>query len=146
MQTQRVRDTEPEMAIRRALHSRGHRYRVDVRPVPDVRRKADLVFVTARVAVFVDGCFWHGCPQHGHRRYRVNSNYWNAKIRRNRERDKETTERLLEAAWTVVRIWEHVPIPDAVAAVEDALRPPKTRSGNAPRSYQPRPSPQIRAS
>jgi DNA mismatch endonuclease (patch repair protein) len=79
------------------------------------------VFPARKVAVFIDGCFWHGCPVHGKRDHKVNASYWNGKIRRNRERDRETTERLNRAGWTVVRIWEHVPVQHAVAEVEVAL-------------------------
>ena len=121
MQAQRERDTQPELALRRALYARGLRYRVDVRPVPELRRKADLVFRRHRVAVFVDGCFWHGCPEHGRRQHAVNAQYWSGKIEQNRKRDAETSERLQEFGWTVVRIWEHTPLDVAVLAVVGAL-------------------------
>ncbi|WP_433612582.1 very short patch repair endonuclease [Dactylosporangium sp. CA-139114] len=94
------------MRIRRAVHALGLRYRVGIRPVPTLRRTADLVFTRVRVAVFVDGCYWHGCPAH-HRPSRLNADFWEAKIAKNRERDAETDARLREANWTVVRIWEH---------------------------------------
>jgi DNA mismatch endonuclease (patch repair protein) len=106
MQSNKGRDTGPELAIRRRVHAAGLRYRVSVRPIPDFRRTADLVFSRAKVAVFVDGCFWHGCPEH-HTFARSNAAYWAEKVRRNRERDRETDARLKEANWHVIRIWEH---------------------------------------
>ena len=84
---QRTRDTAPELAVRRLLHAMGLRYRVDRQPLPGLRRRADLVFGPARVAVYIDGCFWHGCPEHGNPRPRANSGYWPAKIQRNQARD-----------------------------------------------------------
>ena len=126
MQQQRSHDTEPELNVRRALHGMGLRYRVHQQPLPDLRRKADIVFRRARVAVFVDGCFWHGCPEHGRREHRVNDWYWPEKIERNRRRDADTDARLDAAGWKVVRVWEHEP-PDAAAcrvaqAIADARR------------------------
>lgn len=106
MRGNRRRDTRPEMAVRRAVHALGLRYRVDTRPLADLNRRADLVFRRAKVAVFIDGCYWHGCPQHA-TTARTNSEYWSAKIQRNRERDADTNARLIEADWTVVRVWEH---------------------------------------
>ena len=122
MQRQRVRDTAAELALRRLLHASGLRYRVHQRPLPDVRRTADVVFRRARLAVFVDGCFWHGCPEHGRREHRVNSWYWPEKIERNRRRDADTDERLAEAGWRVIRVWEHEPPLDAARRVAEALR------------------------
>jgi len=107
MSMQRRQGTAPELALRRAVHALGLRYRVHTAPVPGLRRKADLVFGQSRVAVFVDGCFWHGCPEHGQRGHAVNAWYWPEKIARNRERDEETNRLLAEAGWLVVRIWEH---------------------------------------
>ncbi|MFC0862218.1 very short patch repair endonuclease [Sphaerimonospora cavernae] len=106
MRSNKHRDTKPELALRRAVHALGLRYRVAVRPLSALRRTADLVFPRIRVAVFVDGCFWHGCPEH-HSVAKTNAAYWAEKVRRNRERDEET-DRLLKAAdWSVIRIWEH---------------------------------------
>ena len=122
MSAQRSQDTAPELAIRRVLHSVGLRYRVHVPPLPGLRRKADIVFPRSRVAVFVDGCFWHGCPEHGQRRHEVNEWYWPEKIARNQRRDADTDARLEEAGWTVVRIWEHEPASDAAQRVVSAGR------------------------
>lgn len=121
MQGNRGRDTKPELALRRILHSRGLRYFVNRRPLRSLRRTADLVFPGARVAVFVDGCFWHGCPEH-HSLARTNSEYWAAKVIGNQTRDADTDERLREAGWLVVRVWEHVPPVDAADEVEQAVR------------------------
>lgn len=100
------RDTGAELALRRALHSRGLRYRVTY-PVPGQRRRTiDVAFTRAKVAVFVDGCFWHGCPEHG-TMPRSNSEWWTTKLAANHARDRDT-DRVLEAqGWTVVRVWEH---------------------------------------
>jgi DNA mismatch endonuclease (patch repair protein) len=107
MQRQRTRDTAPELAVRRLLHSAGLRYRIDVAPLPELRRRADIVFVRARVAVFVDGCFWHGCPLHGSRTTTANTEYWREKVLRNRSRDAETDSQLAAAGWVSFRAWEH---------------------------------------
>lgn len=114
------RDTKPEMAVRRALHARGHRYRVDIRPIPALNRRADLVFTRLRVAVFVDGCYWHGCPAH-YTAPSTNITYWSEKVTKNRSRDLETSRLLQEAGWTVVRAWEHEPVSEVVGRVEVAL-------------------------
>lgn len=122
MQRQGRQDTVPELAVRRALHARGLRYFVHRRPLPELRRTADLVFPTERVAVFVDGCFWHGCLEHGRREIRQNTWYWPEKIASNRRRDADTNERLRAQGWLPVRAWEHED-PEAVAdAVEAAVR------------------------
>ncbi|MEV0699091.1 very short patch repair endonuclease [Saccharopolyspora sp. NPDC050389] len=106
MQANKGRDTKPELALRRAVHALGLRYRVSTRPLPAIRRTADLTFSRAKVAVFLDGCFWHGCPEH-HTQSATNSEFWAEKVRRNRERDRETDRLLAEAGWSVIRIWEH---------------------------------------
>ncbi|MGW7535263.1 very short patch repair endonuclease [Amycolatopsis sp. NPDC054798] len=106
MSRQKSRNTGIEMALRKILHAAGYRYRVHRRPVKGVRREADLVFGPARVAVFVDGCFWHGCPEHG-TWPKNNADYWRTKIETNRRRDANTDALLLEAGWLSVRIWEH---------------------------------------
>jgi DNA mismatch endonuclease, patch repair protein len=114
------RDTQPELRLRRALHQRGYRYRVDLAPLTGLRRKADVVFTRRRVVVFVDGCFWHKCPLHC-RQPTHNAAWWATKLSRTAARDLDTTQRLAEAGWTVVRLWEHEPLDDAVAKVEAAL-------------------------
>lgn len=100
------RDTTPELALRSELHRRGFRFRVDRAPVPGLRSRADIVFGPARVAVYVDGCFWHSCPEHG-TRPKANADWWGRKLDRNQERDRETDRVLGEHGWEVVRIWEH---------------------------------------
>jgi len=122
MQANRSRDTGPELAVRQRLHQSGLRYRVAIAPVPGLRRRADVVFTKARIAVFIDGCFWHGCPEHGRKVFLHNANYWPAKIATNVARDQDTNARLQAAGWTVLRFWEHQE-PDAVAnAIVDAVR------------------------
>ena len=104
----RNRDTEPEKAIRSLVHAAGLRYRVCARPLPNLRRTADLVFRPAKVAVFIDGCYWHGCPQH-YVPPKTNPQYWSGKIARNVARDRDTDERLSAVGWVVLRFWEHEP-------------------------------------
>lgn len=106
MRANRGRDTRPELALRSAVHALGLRYRVNFRPIPGLRRTADLVFPRARVAVFLDGCFWHGCPEHM-RPAKSNQSFWSTKITGNRQRDQDTDRQLGQAGWTVVRVWEH---------------------------------------
>ncbi|WP_372408483.1 very short patch repair endonuclease [Streptomyces luteireticuli] len=108
MQAIRSRDTKPEHLIRRLVHAQGLRYRVAARPLPELRRTADLVFRPAKVAVFVDGCYWHGCPEH-YVAPRTNPGYWSDKVARNVARDRDTDKRLTEAGWLVLRFWEHEP-------------------------------------
>lgn len=106
MRVTRRRDTAAEVAVRRLLHARGLRYRVDLKILPGGRRRADVAFVTAKVAVFVDGCFWHSCPLH-RTRAKANATWWATKLGDNRRRDTDTNRRLIAAGWHVVRIWEH---------------------------------------
>jgi len=120
MQGNRSRDTAPELAVRSLLHGAGYRFRVDRRPLPAFPRRADIVFTRAKVAVFIDGCFWHGCPVHG-RLPGTNRTYWTAKLRRNVERDEETTRVLQASGWVVVRVWEHEVPESAVERVTAAL-------------------------
>ncbi len=109
------RDTAPELALRRELHRRGLRYLVDTTPPgTNRRRRADLVFRGARVAVFVDGCFWHSCPVHVHRP-KANAAWWRVKLGSITARDRDTDATLGAAGWYVLRVWEHV---DAVAAAD----------------------------
>ncbi|MBS1888245.1 MAG: very short patch repair endonuclease [Actinobacteria bacterium] len=117
----RRRDTAPELELRSELHRRGLRYRVDRRPMKGVPSRADLVFGPAKVAVYVDGCFWHSCPEHG-TMPRANEAFWQDKLARNRERDATVNDLLAVAGWTVVRVWEHEGIADAADRVEAAVR------------------------
>lgn len=121
MRGNRNKDTKPELRLRSLLHQQGLRYRVATRPLPDLRRTADMVFSKAKVAVFVDGCYWHGCPQHL-RPATVNAGFWSAKIEGNRARDAETDRLLREAGWTVVRVWEHEDPVQAAARVAGIVR------------------------
>lgn len=127
MRGNRRRDTKPEMAVRRLVHAAGLRYRVDYPPLPGVRRRADLVFTRARLAVFIDGCYWHGCPEHG-TASKTNALYWSEKIQRNRDRDVDTNRRLHDAGWEVLRIWEHE---DPKVAAEAVTRIVRGRSNNS---------------
>ncbi|MYR55487.1 DNA mismatch endonuclease Vsr [Streptomyces sp. SID625] len=106
MQAIRSRDTKPERLVRSLVHARGLRYRVAAKPLPHLRRTADLVFGPAKVAVFIDGCYWHGCPEH-YVPPKTNSGYWSDKVARNVARDRDTDHRLEDAGWTVLRFWEH---------------------------------------
>ncbi|KAA9393012.1 very short patch repair endonuclease [Kocuria coralli] len=121
MRSNRRRDTRPELAVRSELHRRGLRFRVDYAPLTErPRRRADIVFTRKHVAVFVDGCFWHGCPIHA--TYpKSNTGYWLPKLARNIERDRETDAELKDRGWRVVRVWEHMPPADAADMIEEAL-------------------------
>jgi DNA mismatch endonuclease, patch repair protein len=120
MQGNRSRDTKPEVAVRSAVHALGMRYRVSARPLAGLRRTADLVFRSARVAVFVDGCFWHGCPAH-HSPPKTNAAYWSTKIQGNKSRDRDTTERLRMEGWTVLRFWSHEEPMSVAAQIADVV-------------------------
>lgn len=116
----RGRDTKPELLVRRRLHGRGFRYRVNARPIVELRRTADIVFGRARVAVMIDGCFWHGCPIH-YVEPKTRTAFWAAKIAGNMARDAETTTLLEANGWLVLRFWEHEPVDDVVAGIEEAV-------------------------
>lgn len=120
MSTLARRDTAPELALRRVLHRRGLRYRVHRRPLPDLARQADIVFTGAKVAVFVDGCFWHGCPIHASWP-KANGGWWRDKIQKNRDRDAATTSALAANGWFVLRFWEHEDPVVAADTVEEVL-------------------------
>jgi len=107
--------------LRRVLHRLGLRYLVHRRPLPSLRRSADIVFLRSRVAVFVDGCFWHGCPDHGCQP-RVNDWYWQPKIAGNKRRDVDTKHQLEAAGWAVVRVWEHEDPRVAAQRIEALVR------------------------
>ena len=114
-------NTKPELALRSALHRQGYRFRKDYRlDLAGARVRPDIAFTARRVAVFVDGCFWHVCPEHG-RDPAVNEWYWAPKLRRNIERDRAADAALAAAGWQVIRVWEHEPLDAAIAAVAAAL-------------------------
>jgi len=119
-------DTRPERALRSHLHKRGLRFRINERPVAGMRCEADIVLRGPKVAVFVDGCFWHGCPDHN-KKPRTNASYWAAKIARNVERDRANDERLRAAGWIVLRCWEHEPADIAAARVAAAVSARRAR-------------------
>ncbi|WP_062528859.1 very short patch repair endonuclease [Demequina rhizosphaerae] len=116
MRGNKKRDTKPELAVRRLVHTSGLRYRVAATPIKGMRRTADLLFRPTKVAVFIDGCFWHSCPIHA-TSPKAHSDYWLPKLERNRERDAETTSTLEAAGWLVLRFWEH----EDPAEVADAI-------------------------
>lgn len=122
MQANRRKDTGPERALRSALHRRGLRYRIDL-PIRIGKGRAlrpDVVFPRARVAVYVDGCFWHGCPEHG-TTPATRNDYWAPKIEENRRRDTRQTKSLEEGGWTVIRIWEHEDPEVAAQAIAELI-------------------------
>ena len=114
------RDTPPEMAVRRLLHARGLRYRVNYRALPGSRRTVDIAFTRLKIAVMIDGCFWHGCPEHL-RPASTRADFWRAKIEGNQARDADTTGILTAAGWRVLRFWEHERPSDVADAIERAL-------------------------
>lgn len=129
MKAAKRRDTKPELLLRSALHRAGYRFRVDVAIGPLTRRRADIVLARHRVVVFVDGCFWHGCPRHASWP-KANAAWWRAKILANRARDRDTDTRLRAAGWTVIRVWEHETVEAAAARIGRRLADaPKNRSG-----------------
>jgi DNA mismatch endonuclease (patch repair protein) len=119
MQAVRRSDTKPETELRSALHRLGYRFRKDMRLdlADQVRVRPDIVFTRQQVAVFVDGCFWHACPDHG-RQPETNEWYWSPKLTKNVERDRRADAALTEAGWTVIRVWEHEDVAAAVARIE----------------------------
>lgn len=120
MQGNRKRDTTPEIRIRKLLHAGGLRYRVDY-PLPfDRRRRADVVFTKLKVAVFIDGCFWHGCPEH-YISPRSNHEFWRNKHLKNLARDRDTDVRMRQLGWTVMRFWEHESPEDVVGRIRSCL-------------------------
>lgn len=120
MQRQRRRDTEPELELRRQLHAAGLRFRLGVRVPGFPRRTIDVAFPKQRVAVFVDGCFWHACPEHG-TWPEANGGWWRGKLTGNVARDRETDAALRDAGWEVVRVWEHTEVAEARAVVTAAV-------------------------
>lgn len=120
MSRQVSKDTAAELAVRRLLHAAGLRYRVEF-PVPGMaRRRIDVAFTSVKVAVLIDGCFWHGCPQHA-TQPKSNAEWWRQKLDRNMARDTETTEHLVAAGWEVLRFWEHESAEDVALRVAAAV-------------------------
>ena len=122
MSSQRRADTVPELALRSELHRRGLRFRVGIKVPGSPRRTIDIAFPKQRVAVFVDGCFWHRCPQHSIPA-KNNSGWWSAKLTTNVERDQETTQLLVDQGWQVVRVWEHENPSTVADGIEQLVRP-----------------------
>jgi DNA mismatch endonuclease, patch repair protein len=117
----RGRNTKPEKRLRSALHAQGLRFRLHRRDLPG---SPDIVFVGKKVAVFVDGCFWHGCPEHGVKP-KTNGRFWLDKIKGNRERDRKATKKLRRLGWRVMRVWEHDlkrDVPHTVRSIEKVIR------------------------
>lgn len=121
MMAQAKRDTSPELTLRRALHRRGLRYRVDVSPAGRVRGRADVVFPREKIAIYVDGCFWHQCPEHGSMP-RSNRAWWRAKLEENVARDRRVDQQLTAAGWLVLRVWEHEDPEEAADRIERHVR------------------------
>lgn len=132
MRANRRRDTAPELALRRAVHALGLRYLVDRAPLAaQRRRRADLVFTRVRVAVFLDGCFWHGCPQH-HTVAKTNAAFWADKVTENRRRDDEFDAVLADSGWLSIRIWEHEDPAAAAHRIREAVTSRLTGPGRRP--------------
>ncbi|MFJ4788927.1 very short patch repair endonuclease [Streptomyces sp. NPDC088794] len=136
MSRQGSRDTAPEVAVRRLLHAAGLRYRVNV-PVPGMpRRTIDIVFTKTKIAIFMDGCFWHGCPEHA-TQPKANAEWWRVKLDKNMARDVETTDHLTAQGWTVLRFWEHESTKDVASQVAASVAdrtPPAARHAPVPDS------------
>ncbi|MFC0681772.1 very short patch repair endonuclease [Lysobacter korlensis] len=126
MRSNRGRDTKPEIAVRRLLHARGFRFRVDFAPVQGLRRRADIVFTRQKLAVFIDGCFWHGCPDH-YSAPGANARFWREKRDANVRRDRQTDALMIDAGWTVLRAWEHEDASAVVSRVASAYLQLTTR-------------------
>jgi DNA mismatch endonuclease, patch repair protein len=131
MRRNRRRDSGPELALRSALHRRGLRFRIDL-PIKTESRmvRPDVVFTRARLAVFVDGCFWHCCPEHGNVP-KANKGYWRPKLEGNVKRDRLVDAELSAAGWRVVRAWEHEDpeeVAEQIAAAYSAVTAPATHS------------------
>ncbi|MBR1029404.1 very short patch repair endonuclease [Bradyrhizobium liaoningense] len=115
------RDNTGERALRSALHRRGLRFRLHHRVLVESRRTADIAFPASKIAVFIDGCFWHGCPEHG-TWPKNNRQWWRAKIEGNVARDRDTDRRLIDAGWTVMRVWTHEAVETAARRIETVVR------------------------
>lgn len=121
MQKQRRRDTDAEMQVRRRLHAAGIRYRVDAKPEPDLRTRGDIVWRGLRVVVFIDGCYWHGCPRHA-TRPKANAQWWAHKLDGNVATDRRNDAALTARGWLVLRYWEHETAGDVAATIITQLK------------------------
>jgi DNA mismatch endonuclease, patch repair protein len=118
----RRKDTKPEVALRSLLHRSGYRFRKDYAIRIDGRLiRPDIAFTKRRIAIFVDGCFWHSCPEHG-RQPSVNGQYWAPKLERNVTRDREQADALRGAGWTVLRFWEHESLAYVMRCIAGSIR------------------------
>ena len=131
MQNTPTRDTPAELRVRRSLHSLGLRFRVDRPPIVGLHRRADIVFGPARVAVFIDGCFWHDCPLHGSVP-KSHTGWWTAKLATTRDRDVDTDARLVARGWLSVRIWEHEDAKEAAARIAELVAARRRRDVRGP--------------
>lgn len=127
----RQKGTDAEIALRRELYRSGLRYRVDFEVLKKPRRKADVAFPGLRIAIFVDGCFWHGCPEHA-TWPKQNAEFWRAKIEANRLRDADTNSRLRSIGWTVLRFWTHESPTEAAETVVKLITEVKSKRQAAP--------------
>ena len=123
----RQKGTDAEIALRRELYRRGMRYRVDYEVLKKPRRVADVAFPGLKIAIFVDGCFWHGCPEHA-TWPKQNAEFWRKKIETNRLRDADTNSRLLDVGWMVLRFWEHQSPTEATETVAQTVAMVKRRA------------------
>lgn len=130
MARQARKDTSVEVELRKRLWRRGLRYRVD-QPVTIPRRRHDIVFTRAHLVVDVRGCFWHGCPRHG-TLPKNNQHWWREKLEANRQRDLDTEQRLAEAGWRVVVVWEHDDLDEAASRIERLVRDQFARGRHTP--------------
>jgi len=135
MSNTRRRDTKPELILRTALDRRHLAYDIDF-AVDGTRRRADIVFPRSKVAVYVDGCYWHGCPDHGSTP-KSNRAWWQAKFATNRARDADTDSKLDAAGWMVLRFWEHDDLVTAGAAVAEAVHH-RSNGHGSPNGHTPR--------
>lgn len=129
MQSNRARDTRPELELRSRLHRLGLRFRKNVRPIAELRCVADIVFPSEKLAVFFDGCWWHSCPLHSSLP-KTNREWWRQKFSRNAERDRQNDETLRSAGWSVLRVWEHEPLEQGAARIHSAVK--AARAGERP--------------
>lgn len=127
MVANRRRDTSPELAVRRLIHGAGLRYRVDYRVVPVLRTRVDIAFTKQHVAVFIDGCFWHRCPEHG-TMPKQNIEYWRPKLEGNAQRDVSTNESLTALGWSVLRFWEHESAAEVARRIIEAVSARRSES------------------